>query len=151
MWLDTGFGLVIGFTGLLQTVTTIYYSSFTILHTLQFAKPCTKSSLCAAWQRLSTLYIPRLPCSTAPVLAGWRLSHANSSWPQPLATVCLLAVFLHHWLPADSQSRLLTIYCSSNPVQSSKLLLALASTLILGCGTRRDPWPYFYFQTSMCF
>jgi hypothetical protein len=36
--------------------------------------------------------------------------------------------------------------------QSSILLLALTSTVVLGFEPRRDPWPYFYsFQTFTCF
>jgi hypothetical protein len=40
----------------------------------------------------------------------------------------------------------------SSPVLSSKLLLALASTAVLGVGPPRDPWLYFCsFQTFTCF
>jgi hypothetical protein len=39
----------------------------------------------------------------------------------------------------------------SSPIQSSKLLLVLASAVILASRPRRDPWPYFYFQTFTCF
>jgi hypothetical protein len=39
-----GFGLVIGFTELLQNVTTNNYSVDANSHTLQFTKACTKSS-----------------------------------------------------------------------------------------------------------
>jgi hypothetical protein len=40
-----------------------------------------------------------------------------------------------------------------NPVQSSKLLLALASTVVLGLEPHQDPWSYlfFSFQTFTCF
>jgi hypothetical protein len=31
----------------------------------------------------------------------------------------------------------------THPIQSSKLLLVLISTIILGFGPRRDSWPYF--------
>jgi hypothetical protein len=38
------------------------------------------------------------------------------------------------------------------PVQSSKLLLVLASTVVLGFVPHRDPWQYFSsFRTFMCF
>jgi hypothetical protein len=41
---------------------------------------------------------------------------------------------------------------SKETVQSIKLLLAFASTVVLGFWPRRDPSPYFcYFQTSTCF
>jgi hypothetical protein len=40
----------------------------------------------------------------------------------------------------------------SSPVQSSKLLLVLASTVLLRIGSRREPSPYFCsFQTFACF
>jgi hypothetical protein len=40
----------------------------------------------------------------------------------------------------------------SSPVQASKLLMALNSTVVLGFGPRRNPWPYIcYFQTFTCF
>jgi hypothetical protein len=42
--------------------------------------------------------IPQLLCFAAPVLASWFLSHNKYSLPQPLATVCLLSVSVHHWL-----------------------------------------------------
>jgi hypothetical protein len=39
----------------------------------------------------------------------------------------------------------------SSPVKSSKLLLALASTVILGFGPLQDPCPYFcLFETFVC-
>jgi hypothetical protein len=43
-WLETGFGLVIGFTGLLKLETTISYSIVANSHTLQFTIAGTKSS-----------------------------------------------------------------------------------------------------------
>jgi hypothetical protein len=43
-YLDTGFGLVIRFIGLLQTVTTINYSIIANSHTVQFTTAPTKSS-----------------------------------------------------------------------------------------------------------
>jgi hypothetical protein len=48
-----GFGLAIGFIGLLQIVTTIYYSAITNSHTLQFTTACTKSSHSTVSYRLS--------------------------------------------------------------------------------------------------
>jgi hypothetical protein len=44
-WLDTGFGLVIGFTGLLQFVTTINYNAIAISHSLHSSMARTKSSI----------------------------------------------------------------------------------------------------------
>jgi hypothetical protein len=39
-----------------------------------------------------------------------------------------------------------------SPVQFSKLLLAITSTVDLGFGPRRDPWPYFCsFHVFICF
>jgi hypothetical protein len=36
-------------------------------------------------------------------------------------------------------------------VQFRKLLMTLASTVVLGIGPRRDPWQYFcFFQSSVC-
>jgi hypothetical protein len=39
----------------------------------------------------------------------------------------------------------------SNLVQSSKLFLALASTIVLGLGPHRDQWQFFFLQTVKCF
>jgi hypothetical protein len=39
----------------------------------------------------------------------------------------------------------------ATPIQSSKLLLVIASTGILGFGFQRDPWPNFFsFQDCLC-
>jgi hypothetical protein len=38
-------------------------------------KSLSLASLAVARLRLSIMYIPQLPCSTEPVLAGWRLLH----------------------------------------------------------------------------
>jgi hypothetical protein len=43
-WLDKGFGLVIGFIGILQTVTTINYSVIANSDALQFTRARTKPS-----------------------------------------------------------------------------------------------------------
>jgi hypothetical protein len=43
-WLQMGVGLVIGFTELLQNVTTNKYSANANWHTLQFTTACTRSS-----------------------------------------------------------------------------------------------------------
>jgi hypothetical protein len=45
-----------------------------------------------------------------------------------------------------------TLNWLSQPLQSSKLLLALASTVVLGFGPRQDPWPYICpFHAFTCF
>jgi hypothetical protein len=44
-WLDTGFGLVIGFTEILKPVTTNNSDSLTDLYTLQITTASTKSSV----------------------------------------------------------------------------------------------------------
>jgi hypothetical protein len=41
------------------------------------------------------------------------------------------------------------VYVYVYHVQSSKLLLALTSTVILGFGHRRDPWQYFVLFTLL--
>jgi hypothetical protein len=66
-----GFGLVIGFIGLLQLVTTNGYSVIASSHALKFALTRTKysiSSLGVAWQRIPTM------SSSAHVDTDWRLS-----------------------------------------------------------------------------
>jgi hypothetical protein len=41
---------------------------------------------------------------------------------------------------------------ATSPIQSSTLLLALASTVVLGFEAHRDPWPHFCsFQIFTCF
>jgi hypothetical protein len=43
------------------------------------------------------------------------------------------------------QRLITTMPAQSSPMQSSKLLLVLASTVFLGFGSLRYPWPYFLF------
>jgi hypothetical protein len=99
-----GFRFVTGFIGLLLIVTTVIIA-LSLVYALYNLLQHTGSLL--GLQCLHGLspgngfpmpQIPQLPCSMALVLTGWRLSHTNSSWPQPLAIVCLLAVSLHQWL-----------------------------------------------------
>jgi hypothetical protein len=52
----------------------------------------------------------------------------------------------HILLSHDSESH------ATSPVQSSRLLLAFASIVVLGFEPRLDPWPYFHTsQILMCF
>jgi hypothetical protein len=66
-----GFGLVIGFIGLLQLITTNDYSVIASSHALKFTitRPNSSiSSLGFAWQRIPTM------SSSAHVVTDWRLS-----------------------------------------------------------------------------
>jgi hypothetical protein len=64
VWLYTGFGLVIGFTGHLQIVTTSKYSAIINSHTQQFVTARTKSSHSAV---------------SSPVVAWWRILTMSSA------------------------------------------------------------------------
>jgi hypothetical protein len=58
--LDTGFGLVIEFIGLLQTITTSNYSAVANSHTLLFTTARTRSSVCCVFSGCR-LVIPPMP------------------------------------------------------------------------------------------
>jgi hypothetical protein len=82
-----GFGLVLGFTGLLQTVTTINYSAIANSHTLQFTTAGIKSYVCCVFSSRCLISAPKDVDSSASrvhVLTGYRPSH-SSSWLQLLA------------------------------------------------------------------
>jgi hypothetical protein len=57
-----GFGLVIGFTGLLKLITIINYTTITDSHTLHYTTAHTNSPV-VLWEWLSMLQLPQLPDS----------------------------------------------------------------------------------------
>jgi hypothetical protein len=61
VWLYTGFGLVIGFTELLQNVTTSNYSAIANSHTLHFTVADTNSSQSAVSSPVDTPLLPGSP------------------------------------------------------------------------------------------
>jgi hypothetical protein len=63
-----GFGLVIGFTGFLQTVTTINYSAITNSHSLQFTIARTKSMSSLG---VATQWLPTVEALPRPHLRQW--------------------------------------------------------------------------------
>jgi hypothetical protein len=79
--------LVIRFIGLLKFVTTINYSTVANSHTTIHCSTHWVFSVCCVFTG-SLATAPdtadsSASVSTAQVLADWRLSHTNSSWPQP--------------------------------------------------------------------
>jgi hypothetical protein len=93
---DTGFGLVIGFFGLLQTVTTSNYNRFTDSRRKHFI-----FSVCCVFISRSLLTASNDVDSSASVFTSLHLAAVSRRDPtcsQPLAIVCLLVVFVHHWL-----------------------------------------------------
>jgi hypothetical protein len=111
-WLGTGFGWVIRFTGLLQTVARINYSATANSNTLQFTIAHTKSCQSAVFSSCCLVMAPNTTVSSAsrfkPLLAG-----------DCLTTSLLLATSDHHRLALASDSvltnwRLAADYSSLN-------------------------------------
>jgi hypothetical protein len=96
-----GFGLVIGFIGILQHVNTINYSVMANSRILQFTTVVLShlSRLCfhQPLPGKGSQHCRFLNFSLH-ILTVQRQSHANPSWPQPLVIFSLLAVPVHNWL-----------------------------------------------------
>jgi hypothetical protein len=93
-----GFGLVIGFVGLLKLVTAFNYNTvanLTLYNPLQHAQHALSSPFITLYwlqcRRFLGFHVLWLLCSPAAI------SHC-SSWFQPLAIVCHIAMSVHHWL-----------------------------------------------------
>jgi hypothetical protein len=91
-------------------------------------------------------YSPRSPSlSLAFPISSWSaewISQVSWPWLISLPWIWVLMCIRH-----SNRNRPV-----SSTVWPSKMLLALASTVVLGLGPRRDPWPYFrFFQTFTCF
>jgi hypothetical protein len=100
-----GFGLVTGFTGLLQSITTINYNSFTDSCTLQFTTAHTRllSLLCLHQSVLDngSNTVDSLTCRSMCLLASVCLTapHNRKSWPLTQSRVSpLLVTTLYRWL-----------------------------------------------------
>jgi hypothetical protein len=100
-WLDSGFGLVIGFIGLLKLVTTITYSAIANSHNLQSSTARIKSLVLTDPNAVDSSVSMFISLQAGDCIIA---HHGCSSWPltpsrvwPPLATTCL---------PAESPSRL---------------------------------------------
>jgi hypothetical protein len=123
----------------LWTVTTGYYNGLTNSHTLQITTTQTKSSQFSFNSRCWVTALNNV-VSSASVFT-------------PLPSVSQLTHCPNCRLSTNFKIKMkVMLRWTVNPDQSRKLLLALASTVALGIGPRRDRWSYLSsFHTFTCF